>query len=201
MIERSLKLFRTAAAFGLGQRTGIDFGVDAAGVVPDGDWKLRTYGERWYPGDLAQMSIGQGMLLATPLQMARATGAIATGSLVTPHLKIDVPVERVRLPFDDAKLAVLREGMRLVVSGDGGSRGTGWRAGEGVAVPVAGKTGTAEIGVGERRRKNVWFVAYAPADNPTVAIAMVIENGDSGGATAAPKVGSVLKTVFGEARR
>ena len=194
-------LFRTAAAFGLGQRTGIDFGVDAAGVVPDGDWKLRTYGERWYPGDLAQMSIGQGMLLATPLQMARATGAIATGSLVTPHLKIDVPVERVRLPFDDAKLAVLREGMRLVVSGDGGSRGTGWRAGEGVAVPVAGKTGTAEIGVGERRRKNVWFVAYAPADNPTVAIAMVIENGDSGGATAAPKVGSVLKTVFGEARR
>ena len=68
-------------------------------------------------------------------------------------------------------------------------------------MPVAGKTGTAEIGVGERRRKNVWFVAYAPADNPTVAIAMVIENGDSGGATAAPKVGSVLKTVFGEARR
>jgi len=190
-----------ARAFGLGRRTGIDLGVDAAGVVPDGEWKVRTYGEKWYPGDLAQMAIGQGMLLASPLQMARVAGAIATGSLVTPHLKLDVPVERVRLPFDDTKLAVLREGMRLVVDGDGESRGTGWRGGEGVAVPVAGKTGTAEVGVGERRRKNAWFVAYAPADDPKVAVAMVIENGESGGTTAAPKVCAVLKTIFGEARQ
>ena len=193
-------LVRTAMAFGLGRRTGIDLGADSAGVVPDGDWKMRTYDEKWYPGDLAQMSIGQGMLLASPLQMVRVAGAIATGWLVTPHLKIDVPVERVRLPFDDAKLAVLRQGMRMVVSGDDGARGTGWRGGEGVAVPVAGKTGTAEIGVGERRRKNAWFIAYAPADNPTVAVAMVVENGESGGGTTAPKVCAVLKAIFGEAK-
>ena len=190
-------LVRTAESFGLGRRTGVDLGVDAAGVVPDGEWKMRTYGERWYPGDLAQMAIGQGMLLATPLQMARLAGAIATGSLVTPHLKLDVPVERVRLPFDDAKLAVVRDGMAMVVSGDDGVRGTGWRGGEGLPVPVAGKTGTAEIGAGERRRKNAWFMAYAPASDPTVAIAMVVEGGDSGGATAAPRVCEVLKTIFG----
>ena len=193
-------LLRTASEFGLGRRTGIDLGADAAGVLPDGDWKVRTYGERWYPGDLAQMSIGQGMLLATPLQMARVAGAMATGYLVTPHLKLDVPVERVRLPFDDAKLAVMRESMRMVVAGDGESRGTGWRGGDGVAVPVAGKTGTAEIGVGERRRKNAWFIAYAPAENPTAAVAMVVENGESGGGTAAPKVCAVLKAMFGEAK-
>lgn len=194
------ELVRTARALGLGRRTGIDLGADAAGVVPDGEWKMRTYGERWYPGDLAQMSIGQGMLLASPLQMARVAGAIATGSLVTPHLKLDVPVERVRLPFAEEKLAVLRESMRLVVSGDGESRGTGWRGGEGVAVPVAGKTGTAEIGVGEGRRKNTWFIAYAPAGRPTVAVAMVVENGDTGGGTTAPKVCAVLKSIFGEAK-
>ena len=192
-------LVGTARAFGLGAKTGLDLGVDSAGVVPDGEWKSRTYGERWYPGDLAQMSIGQGMLLATPLQMARATGAIATGFLVTPHLKLDVPPVRTKLPFAAGVLSEVREGMRLVVVGDGDDRGTGWRGGDGVAVAVSGKTGTAEVGAGERRRKNTWFVAYAPSENPTVAIAMVIENGETGGGTTAPRVCAVLKSIFGEA--
>ena len=187
-----------ARAFGLGSATGIDLGVDAAGVVPDGEWKSRTYHEPWYPGDLAQMAIGQGMLLVTPLQMARVAGAIGTGYLVAPRFKLDVPVVRSRLPFAAAHLAAVRDGMRLVVAGDGESRGTGWRGGDGVPVPVSGKTGTAEIGMGERRRKNTWFVAYAPSDRPTVAVAMVVENGDSGGGTTAPRVCAVLKAIFGE---
>ena len=190
-------LVRTARALGLGERTGIDLGVDSAGVVPDGDWKSRVYHEPWYPGDLAQMSIGQGMLLVTPLQMARVAGAIGTGYLVTPHLKLDVPVERTRLPFSEAHLAVVREGMRMVVAGDGEARGTGWRCGEGMPVPVSGKTGTAEVGAGERRRKNAWFIAYAPSERPTVAIALVIENGESGGETAAPRACAVLRAAFG----
>ena len=74
--------------------------------------------------------------------------------------------------------------------------GTGRRGGEGVGVPVSGKTGTAEVGVGEKKRKNTWFIAYAPSENPGVAIAMVIENGQSGGGTTAPKVAEVLKAVF-----
>ena len=129
--------------------------------------------------------------------MARAAGAIGTGYLVTPHLKLDAPVERKMLPFSASQLAVVRDGMRMVVGGDGESRGTGWRGGEGVPVRVSGKTGTAEVGVGERRRKNTWCIAYAPSERPTVAAAMVIENGESGGVTAAPRVCAILKTAFG----
>ena len=190
--------FRIAAqSLGIGSKTGLDLGVDRAGVLPDGEWKMRTYGERWYPGDLAQISIGQGMLLATPLQMARVAGAIGTGRLVTPHLRRDAPVESKALPFSDGQLQLVRDGMRMVIAGEGTVRGTGWRAGDGVGVPVSGKTGTAEVGVGERRRKNAWFMAYAPSDAPTVALALVVENGESGGITAAPKAGEVLKAIFG----
>ena len=190
-------LCATARACGLGAKTGIDLGVDMGGVVPDGDWKMQMYHERWYPGDLAQMAIGQGMLLVSPLQMALLAGAIGTGSLVTPHLKVGLPPNRRRLPFAEHALRTVREGMRLVVSGDGDVRGSGWRAGEGLSVPVSGKTGTAEVGRGATRRKNTWFIAYAPSENPTVAIALVIENGESGGGTAAPRVNKILKRIFG----
>ena len=189
-------LLRAARAFGLGAKTGLDLGVDRAGVVPDADWKMRTYRERWFAGDLVQMSIGQGMLLASPLQMARVAGAIGTGFLVTPRLRADAPVERRRLPFREGDLRIVREGMRMVVAGDGDSRGTGWRGGDGVPVAVSGKTGTAEVGRGERRRKNTWFIAYAPSEGPRIAVAMVVENGDSGGGTTAPKVAEVLKAYF-----
>ena len=193
-------LVRAARAFGLGGKTGIDLGVDMAGVVPDADWKMRQYRERWFFGDLVQMGIGQGMLLVSPLQMARVAGALGTGSLATPRLRLDAPVELRRLPFREADLRVVREGMRMVVAGDGAVRGTGWRGGEGVPVAVAGKTGTAEVGVGSRRRKNAWFVAYAPADAPRVALALVVENGESGGATAAPKAAAVLRAFFASER-
>lgn len=189
-------LIRTARAFALGSKTGIDFGEDVAGVVPDAEWKMRTYREKWFLGDLAQMAIGQGMLLASPLQMARVAGALGTGYLVTPRLKRDLPTEKKPLPFTAAQLKVVREGMHFVVNGDGETRGTGWRAGEGLSVTACGKTGTAEVGLGATRRKNTWFIAFAPEENPTVAIAMVIENGDSGGGTTAPKVGAILRTIF-----
>ena len=194
-------LFRAAHAFGLGAKTGIDLGVDMAGVVPDAEWKMRTYREPWYPGDLAQMAIGQGMLLVSPLQMARVAGAIGTGRLVTPRLKAGMPVESVPLPFSESQLRVVREGMRLVVTGDDLGHGTGWRAGEGVPVAVCGKTGTAEIGMGETRRKNAWFIAYAPEENPVVALAIVVENAEGGGLTAAPRAAEVLKAVFGEEKK
>ena len=182
-----------ARAFGLGAKTGIDLGVDMAGTVPDGEWKMRMYGERWYPGDLPQMAIGQGMLLASPLQMARVAGAIATGCLVVPRLKLDIPVRKEPLPFTKRQIDVVREGMRMVVDG-----GTGRRGGEKVAVAVSGKTGTAEIGRGENRRKNAWFIAFAPSEDPSAAVAMIVENGESGGGTAAPKVRNILAAMFGE---
>ena len=187
-------LFAAARAVGLGAKTGIDFPQDSAGVIPSAEYKRTRYNMPWYAGDLAHAAIGQGQLLVTPLQMARVAGAIGTGFLARPRLGADVPVERSPLPFAARNLAVVREGMRMVVDG-----GTGKRAGEGVAVAVAGKTGTAEVGLGATRRKNTWFIAYAPAENPTVALAMVIENGESGGGTTAPKACEVFKTIFGEA--
>jgi len=192
-------LFAAAHAFGLGARTGLDLGVDSAGAVPDAAWKTRIYNLPWYPGDLAQTSIGQGMLLVTPLQMACVAGAIATGRLVTPHFNRNAPVETRPLPFAPRHLQAVREGMRLVVTGERGETGTGCRGGEGVPVAVAGKTGTAEVGSGERRRKNTWFIAYAPYDAPRIAVAMVIENGLSGGGTTAPHVAAILRQAFADA--
>lgn len=183
-------------SFGLGSKTGVDFGIDAAGVVPDADWKMRRYSQRWYFGDLVQMSIGQGMLLATPLQMARVAGALGTGRLVKPRLKTDIPVSSEALPFRKDHLDIVRKGMRMVVAGNGIARGTGYRAGIDVPVPVSGKTGTAEIGRGETRRKNAWFIAYAPSDDPEVAIAVIVENAEGGGVDAAPKAAAVLKEFF-----
>lgn len=190
------EICRASRAFGLGSKTGVDFLADSAGVVPDADWKMSRYGERWFFGDLVQMSIGQGMLLVTPLQMARVAGAIGTGMLVTPRLKIDIPVEKTKLPYSKEHLEIVREGMRMVVSGDGISRGTGFRAGKDVPVSVSGKTGTAEIGRGATRRKNAWFIAYAPSENPEIAVAVVIENAEGGGVDAAPRVATVMKEFF-----
>ena len=185
-------LCTAARDFGFGAPTGVDFTDDKGGVVPDDAWKRRTYAERWYPGDLAQMSIGQGMLLVTPLQMAVAAGAIGTGWLAVPHVRSGATPVRKALPFDRAHLDVVRRGMRMVVDG-----GTGVLAGSGVPVAVSGKTGTAEVGAGERRRKNTWFIAYAPADRPAAALALLVEDGESGGGTAAPRAAEVLKAVFG----
>ena len=190
-------LCAAARECGLGEKTGIDLGIDMGGVVPDAEWKMRMYHEKWYQGDLAQMSIGQGMLLVSPLQMALLAGAIGTGCRVTPHLKAGLSPDRRRLPFAEHALGTVREGLRLVVAGEGGTRGGGWRAGEGLSVPVSGKTGTAEVGRGETRRKNTWFIAYAPSEKPTVAVALVIENGESGGGTAAPRVNEILLHIFG----
>lgn len=188
-------IFSAARAFGLGEKTGIDLGIDSAGVVPDAQWKFEHYGERWFLGDVAQSSIGQGLLLVNPLQMARVAGAIGTGYLVVPSFRIGADPQKRALPFSRKNLEAVREGMWMVVNG---YRGTGRHGGRGLNVSVSGKTGTAEIGRGEMRRKNTWFIAYAPSENPTVSIAMVIENGDSGGGTTAPKVRKVLAKIFGE---
>lgn len=189
-----------ARALGLGRKTGIDFTDDRVGVVPDAMFKERMYGEPWYAADLASMSIGQGMLLVTPLQMARVAGAIGTGRLVVPRLRADRPPAFESLPFREEDLKVVREGMRMVVDG-----GTGWRGAAGVAAFVIGKTGTAEVGAGSRKRKNTWFIAYAVPDETTramargreAAVALLVENGQSGGGTAAPRVARILKAIFG----
>lgn len=204
-----------ARAFGLGEATGIDLVGETTGVVPDDAWKRSNYNEPWYPGDVCQMSIGQGMLLCTPLQMAVVAAALANGGrLFTPYLHArdserSVPVPARTLPFPAEDIELVRQGMRDVAEKGTGKRilmrwvepPDGSRARRrkfALNTTVAGKTGTAEIGRGATRRKNTWVIAFAPCDNPTIAMAMIVERGESGGSTVAPRVHNVLASIFGE---
>lgn len=201
-------LVRTAREFGLGSRTGIDLGAEAQGVVPDAEWKRAHGGEPWYPGDTCQMAIGQGMLLVTPLQMAVVCAAFANGGKIyAPHLRArdpssprPEPIGRVHARPEDFRR--VREGMRAVAEEGTGKRVL-YRFGEKrekyrLKTTCAAKTGTAEVGRGESFRKNTWVIAFAPYEAPTIAVAMVVERGESGGLTTAPKVHEVLASVFGE---
>ena len=202
-----------ARAFGLGRETGIDLGGEVAGVVPDDAWKRRWYGLPWYPGDTCQMCIGQGMLLVTPLQMAVVAAALANGGTVLrPYLhapsagaRRNAPART--LPYPPEDIARVRGGMKDVVDTGTGrnilirgetSPKTGRRIRHRLNVDCAGKTGTAEIGRGATKRKNTWIIAFAPFERPTVALAMIVERGESGGKTVAPRVHNVLAAIFGE---
>lgn len=189
-------------SFGLGRRTGIDFPIEGEGLIPDAGVKAkRDPSVKWNSGDVAQTSIGQGLLLVTPLQMSIVAAALGTGRVPVPRLNSDVPVSTRHLGIPERDLREVRNGMRKVVEG-----GTGRRGGEKVKAAVIGKTGTAEVGSRGNRRKNTWFIAYAePVEgskvNEPIAIALIVENGESGGATAAPKVGEILRHYYGESDR
>ncbi|MGH2403064.1 MAG: penicillin-binding transpeptidase domain-containing protein, partial [bacterium] len=197
-------LSETAHALGLGERTGIDLPSEAPGLVPSPSWKQRRLGEPWYPGDTVNMATGQGWVNTTAVQMARLVAAIGNGgTVVRPHLLRSVldaegrPVERKpvepvgRVSFDPETLQTLRDALEAVVL-----RGTG----RGARIPglrIAGKTGSAENPRGE---PHAWFVAYAPADNPIIALAVVVEHGKRGGVAAVPIAKAVLQ-AFSEIPR
>ena len=182
-------LFRMARAFGFESKTGIDYAPEYAGSLTS---------PPFYPGLACQSAIGQGRLQVTPLQMAVECATLANGGKVfAPYLKKRAedapPPEPVRtLKCRPEDLERVRAGMLDVVEGE---RGTGKALG-GLKVRCAGKTGTAQLGGGE---KDTWIIAFAPYDNPTAAIAMVVEKGVSGGKTVAPRVHAILASIFGEA--
>ena len=181
-------LFRTAREFGFESKTGIDYAPEYAGSLVS---------PPFYPGLACQSAIGQGRLQVTPLQMAVECATLANGGKVfAPYLKKRAdgaePPEPVRtLKCRPEDLELVRAGMRDVVEG---AHGTGKAIG-GLKVSCAGKTGTAQIGGGE---KDTWIIAFAPYENPTVAVAMVVEKGVSGGKTVAPRVHAILASMFGE---
>ncbi|HDQ92744.1 MAG TPA: penicillin-binding protein 2, partial [Synergistetes bacterium] len=144
---------------------------------------LERFRDRWYPGDTANYSIGQGFLLLTPIQLARIYAAIANGGkLVTPHL-LEEAQEISHMQLPEGPLAIVREGIEEVVK-----RGTGRRAGQ-YGVSVAGKTGTAENPHGD---DHAWFVGYAPAEDPRFVAVALVEGGKAGSSTAGPIVGELL---------
>ncbi len=194
-----------ARAFGLGRPTGIVGLDEEAGLVPDMAYK-NAQGQPWYDGDAVNMSIGQGDLQVTPLQMAVAYSAIANGgTLFKPQLVLRIgsqeqgPEEAVqpqvagKLPVKPETLAAIRQGLRGVVAG---TRGTATHIFAGMPVPVAGKTGTAETSAD---KPDAWFAAYPPFDAPQLVVVVLVEGGGQGSAVAAPIARQVMEAYFGYA--
>jgi penicillin-binding protein 2 len=205
-----LEIARIAAyakRLGLGSVTGIDLPHEVSGLIPSPEWKMRVLKTPWYGGETVSVAIGQGQVSVTPLQMARVAAAIANGGkLVRPHLVKSVggqaqAIEPPRdLGFKPETLAIVKSGMRAVVA-----EGTGWRA-RLAGVDVAGKTGSAQVVAKSRLEKTPtataiiphgWFVAFAPADKPRIALAVLVEHGGSGGEAAAPVAHDILAAYFG----
>ncbi|MGV6807624.1 MAG: penicillin-binding protein 2, partial [bacterium] len=184
--------------FGLGSKTGIDIPSESRGVLPSKDWKYGAKGESWYPGDTVNTSIGQGYTLTTPLQLAVMASRLAARAPVTPHLLSKNAEEVAPMPLfniAEAHWNAVSAAMEDVVHSP---RGTAQGINRGLEYRMAGKTGTAQV-VSIRQDdeydeseldKLHWdhalFVAYAPADNPRVAIGLIVENGQHGSSTAAP---------------
>lgn len=178
-----------AEGFGYGKLTGIDLPGEADGFFPDPDWKQRKIGERWYIGDDYHAAIGQGFITATPLQIVNAIAAIANGgTLYTPHV-CDGHFPARTVPVTPDILRVVREGMRETVT-----EGTAQML-QALPVAVAGKTGTAQYGTGDKTHG--WFVSFAPYENPELVLIVLVE-GQSKESTyhAVPITQSVLEWYF-----
>jgi len=192
-----------ARRFGLGAKTGIEVEEDA-GLVPDPDWKIQTKGEGWSPGDSVNLAIGQAELRVTPLQIASMMVAVGNGgTLYRPQIVEMIatdpnnpewtfaPVEMAQLPVSSENLNVIRNSLYRVTSA---TDGTAYRAFEGLEIPVAGKTGTAESG---QERPHAWFAAYAPVEAPEIAVVAIVEHSGEGSTFAAPLVRKVVEAYFG----
>ncbi len=183
-------LFGAARRLGYGSLTGIELkGEETPGLLGDQSWKKEVLGEPWTPVDTITSSIGQGALQVTPIQMARMYAAVANGGwLVVPHL-VERPTPRKWIGLKPATLAVVRDGLRQVVT-----NGTATLLNDSKLPAVAGKTGTAED---PPRPDHAWFGGYAPANKPTLVIIAFGENsGGYGGTVAVPMVKALMSTWF-----
>jgi len=201
------------AQFGLGEKSGIDLEGESSGLLPSRDWKQRRFKQAWYPGETVIAGIGQGYHLTTPLQLATATAMLANGGKrIEPRLVQAVrdplnhvwqpqpAVVRRQVAIDPENLGVVRAGMMDVMR----PGGTASVAAAGAPYTIAGKTGTAQVvgikqgarydesRLARQHRDHALFIAYAPAENPTIAVAVMVENGGHGSSVAAP----VARAVF-----
>lgn len=181
-------IVKYARLFGLGRPTGVDLPGEAEGLIPDPAWKERRLSERWYRGDTVNLSIGQGYVLATPIQVAVAYAALANGGfLVRPRVWSGRGVERVSLGLSSRSVLEVRKGLLEAVRS-----GTARRAASSY-VSVAGKTGTAQNPHG---KEHTWFVGFAPADDPKVVVVVMVEHGESAAMAAAPRAKQVFDYLF-----
>ncbi len=196
------KLEEWARKFGLGAPTGINLPNEDEGLVANQRYKKKVYDEDWYLSETFDASIGQGFQLATPIQMATLISIVANGGhrfrpylvskMVSPSgelLKAFGPEELGTIPISPQNLDAIRVGLRDVVT----PAGTAGYIFEGFPIPIAGKTSTAENPHGD---DHGWFVVYGPYDNPTIAIAVVVEQGGYGSDSAAPIARKIMEAAF-----
>ncbi len=211
------RIAEIARSFGFGEPTGVDLPFEKSGLVPSEEWAREKRHARWYPSETISVAIGQGPVLVTPLQIARAlSGLISGGRLPTPHLflasqdprngsPLRYKVEtKVGLSLETSRAAIVKSGMWAVLNEPGGtafaSRVPGLDAG--------GKTGTAQvvgreavIRVGVERKKledHAWFAGFATVEDPRLVVVVFVENGGHGGSAAAPLAQQLLAKFFGK---
>ncbi len=210
------RIAKYARALGLGEKTGIALDDEKPGLIPDTEWKMRRFGQPWFPGETPSAAIGQGYITVTPLQMANLMATVANGGTryrpwfvrrvesLDGTLIREYGPEKIRsLELKENTLKHVRSALADVVNS---GSGTGGRAKSNMVV-IAGKTGTAQVA--EMRgayvkseqlsylvRDHAWFVAYAPAENPVIAVAILVEHGGHGGSAAGPLAKKVIEKYF-----
>ena len=217
-------LARFAGEFGFGQNLAVDIRDASRGLVPDPEWKLVAKGEKWYQGDSVNLGIGQGDLLVTPLQIATYAAMIANrGRVVRPRMVMSgddkstasfapLPSEQTSdLSAEDWQqiVAAMEDVVHLGGQGFRGN-GTAWAyIGQSIGYRMAGKSGTAQVveirqgeeydeeDLSEFRRKHAWFMAFAPVEDPQIALAVLVENGGGGSSVAAPVAKEVIDAYLG----
>lgn len=190
-----------AQLFGLSQKTGIDIPGESKGFLATPEWKEKIKKEPWYIGDTYHISIGQGDILVTPIQVANYTAAIANkGILFQPHLikeynnpetgdKKQILPKIIRKDFIDSEhLDLIKQGLRAAVT-DGSARRL-----NSLPIMVAGKTGTAQVG--GNKKSHAWFTGFAPYENPEIVVTVLIENGGGGDTVAVPVASEVFQFYF-----
>jgi penicillin-binding protein 2 len=207
------KLTSFVSHFGFGKKTGVDLVGEIGGLLPTPEWKWRRWKQRWYPGETVIVGIGQGYTLVTPMQLAQATAVLANnGVAMQPHLVSRIqkqngaenhlmPITKLdEIPLDQRSIDIVRAGMVDVTK----PGGTAASVGAGASYNIAAKTGTAQVvgikqgakynagSIDERHRDHALFIAYAPAEDPKIAVAVIVENGGHGGSAAGPIARKVM---------
>lgn len=211
------RIAKYATEFGLGQKTGVDLPQEATGVVPSEEWKMRNFRQKWFAGETISVGIGQGAVAVTPIQLARAIGAISSGGrLVRPHVAnptdlppgiipaSDVPAETT-VPMDPQNWQIITDAMADVVN-PGGTAALSHLQG----IDFAGKTGSAQTisnalkarmgAQGKKFKDNGWFAGVEPRKNPEIVVCVLLEEGEHG-YLAARTAAQVIKAYVEEQRR
>jgi penicillin-binding protein 2 len=191
---------------GLGRVTGIDLPNEQKGLLPSTEWKKKRYNQPWYEGETVSVAIGQGAVWLTPIQLAQLSSFVANDGknfkpqivnrIVSTEGKVVKTFESVvnaDVKFKKGVISAVRDGMRGVVNEPGGTAG----ASKVQNVLMCGKTGTAQAGSEKvRLGDHAWFIAYAPADDPSIAMAILVEHGLHGSSAAAPIAKGITETLF-----